>query len=168
MDPQKEPSFEQSLAELEEIAAQLEVGNTPLDESLALYEKGVFALKRCHAMLDKAEKRIRALVQDAEGGVALREVEMPQAARGAGAPSSAEGAPEGSGRSPAPEYAGASAKSGPKPEPEARKTKKHGVSWPTVDTPPPPRKNEGAAGESAQRPGNAPGKAGGLLFGGSQ
>jgi len=163
MDPQKELSFEQSLAELEEVAAQLEVGNTPLDESLALYEKGVAALKRCHAMLDKAEKRIRTLVQDAEGGAALREVECLKTAKDAGpfvvAPS---GAPDG-----ATTNAGAPAEVAPNAGPELRRTKKR-AGWPTVDTQSPTRKNESSSGEATQPPGKAAGSAGGSLFGGSQ
>src|SRR5438045_383067 len=69
------PSFESALAELEEIVAQLEAGEKPLEESLALYERGVGALKRCHGILDKSEKRIRLLVKDASGAPALRDVE---------------------------------------------------------------------------------------------
>lgn len=66
-------SFEQQLAELEEIVRQLEDGEKPLDESLALYEKGVTSLKACHAILDRAEKRIKVLVQHASGEPALED-----------------------------------------------------------------------------------------------
>lgn len=72
-------SFEDALAELEEIVAQLEGGAKPLDESLDLYEKGVGALKHCHGILDKAEKRIRLLVKNAHGEPELRETELPNA-----------------------------------------------------------------------------------------
>jgi exodeoxyribonuclease VII small subunit len=92
MNNDAEPSFEQSLAELEEIAAKLEAGNTSLDDSLALYEKGVVALQRCHALLDKAEKRIRLLVQNPAGGAVLQEAGLPQTAKHAAAPA-AENAP---------------------------------------------------------------------------
>jgi exodeoxyribonuclease VII small subunit len=176
----KEPSFEQSLAELEEIAAQLEVGNTPLDESLALYEKGVAALKRCHAMLDKAEKRIRTLVQDAGGGVALREEECPKTAKSAGTGGNTATAPE-SGPPPSASRSrdgegggntGASQGAALGAGLELRKTKKR-ASWPTVDTRPLPGNNplapnESSSGEAAQRPGKVAGSAGGSLFGGSQ
>jgi len=86
MTNEPQPSFEQSLAELEEIAAKLEAGSTSLDDSLALYEKGVAALKRCHVLLDQAEKRIRLLVQNAEGGVVLREAGAPQTGKTRPAP----------------------------------------------------------------------------------
>lgn len=66
-------SFETSLEELETIVSQLESGAKPLDESLLLYEKGIAALRRCHSVLDVAEKRIRILVKGASGEPELRE-----------------------------------------------------------------------------------------------
>jgi exodeoxyribonuclease VII small subunit len=59
--------FEDSLDELETIVSQLESGAKPLEESLALYEKGIAALRKCHGILDKAEKRIKLLVKGANG-----------------------------------------------------------------------------------------------------
>jgi exodeoxyribonuclease VII small subunit len=66
-------SFEESLEELETIVSELESGAKPLDESLLLYEKGIAALRKCHAVLDVAEKRIRVLVKGAAGEPELRE-----------------------------------------------------------------------------------------------
>lgn len=66
-------SFEKTLAELEEIVQQLEEGDKPLDQSIALYERGVRALKTCHAVLDQAEQRIKTLVKDAGGKPALKD-----------------------------------------------------------------------------------------------
>lgn len=66
-------SFEAKLTELEEILRQLEEGEKSLDESLELYEKGVSALKVCHQILDRAEKRIRTLVQRPDGEPELRD-----------------------------------------------------------------------------------------------
>jgi len=71
-----DPCFENCLEELEAIVAQLEAGEKPLDESLALYEKGVTALKHCHQILDKAEQRIRLLVRGPGGEPTLREAEV--------------------------------------------------------------------------------------------
>jgi len=68
------PSFEDSLRELEATVERLEAGELPLEESLALFEKGVGSLKRCHAILDQAEKRIRVLVQGVDGAIGLRDV----------------------------------------------------------------------------------------------
>ena len=69
-----EESFEKLLAKLEEIVGQLEAGEKPLEESLALYEQGVAALKRCHVILDGADKRIRKLVQNAAGEPVLHDI----------------------------------------------------------------------------------------------
>jgi len=68
-------SFEQKLAELEDVVRQLEEGEKPLEESLTLYERGVAALKTCHAMLDRTEQRIRLLVKDKAGVPALQDAE---------------------------------------------------------------------------------------------
>lgn len=66
-------SFEKTLAELEEIVQQLEEGDKPLDQSIALYERGVNALKTCHSVLDQAEQRIKTLVKDAGGKPSLKD-----------------------------------------------------------------------------------------------
>lgn len=64
---EKPERFEDSLDDLESIVSQLESGAKPLEESLALYEKGIAALRKCHGILDKAEKRIKLLVKGANG-----------------------------------------------------------------------------------------------------
>jgi exodeoxyribonuclease VII small subunit len=78
----KEASFEESMAELEEVVSRLEAGDAPLEESLALYEKGVAALKRCHGILDRAEQRIRVLVKGPNGQAIVQDGELPRAASG--------------------------------------------------------------------------------------
>jgi exodeoxyribonuclease VII small subunit len=60
-------SFEKALAELEAIVAKLEGGEAALDESLALFEKGVQLAKFLRGELEKAEKKIEILLKDAEG-----------------------------------------------------------------------------------------------------
>jgi exodeoxyribonuclease VII small subunit len=53
-----EPTFEQSIADLEQIVRDLEDGQTGLEEALARYEAGVALLRRCYARLKNAEQRI--------------------------------------------------------------------------------------------------------------
>ena len=53
---EKKLTFEQAMARLEEIVAQLEAGDHPLAESLSLYEEGAKLMKQCVAMLDKVMK----------------------------------------------------------------------------------------------------------------
>jgi exodeoxyribonuclease VII small subunit len=54
-------SYEQALAELEEIVSSLEANKLPLDESMRLYERGQALIKHCLELLDKAELRIKQL-----------------------------------------------------------------------------------------------------------
>ncbi|MCL7971714.1 MAG: exodeoxyribonuclease VII small subunit [marine benthic group bacterium] len=63
----EETSFEQLLAELEEIADSLEVGNLPLDEALRSFEVGIERLRVAAALLDAAHGRVEELVEGAAG-----------------------------------------------------------------------------------------------------
>ncbi len=54
-------TFEQAMAELEELVARLEEGELPLDESLALFERGRSLSQRCNDLLDAAEFKVKQL-----------------------------------------------------------------------------------------------------------
>ena len=54
----KGPAFEQAFAELEEAVRTLEHGDLPLEESLALYERGQELAAYCAKLLDEAELKI--------------------------------------------------------------------------------------------------------------
>lgn len=58
--------FEAAIAELESIVKKLEDGDLALEQSLALYERGVQLSKYCHARLEAAEKRIELLNERGE------------------------------------------------------------------------------------------------------
>lgn len=60
-------SFEEALAALEQVVRRLESGEEPLDESIALYERGEALRKHCQARLDAAQMRIRQIVTNSEG-----------------------------------------------------------------------------------------------------
>ena len=49
--------FEGAIAELESIVKKLEEGDLALEQSLALYERGVQLSRFCHARLEEAERR---------------------------------------------------------------------------------------------------------------
>jgi exodeoxyribonuclease VII small subunit len=51
-------TFEQAFAELEESVRTLERGDLPLEESLALYERGQELAAYCAKLLDDAELKI--------------------------------------------------------------------------------------------------------------
>jgi exodeoxyribonuclease VII small subunit len=59
--------FEDSLARLEQIVAQLEAGNLPLEESLKVFEEGIALARHCAKYLEEAERRIEILTKE-EGG----------------------------------------------------------------------------------------------------
>lgn len=54
-------SFEELYTELEATIERLEAGNLKLDDSLALYERGMELAKQCSTLLDRAELRIQEL-----------------------------------------------------------------------------------------------------------
>ena len=53
--------FETAIAELESIVKKLEEGDLALEQSLALFERGVQLSRFCHARLEEAERRIEIL-----------------------------------------------------------------------------------------------------------
>jgi exodeoxyribonuclease VII small subunit len=62
-----EMNFEQALRALEEIVHKLESGEAPLDESIALYERGNQLRTLCQQRLDAAKVRIDAITLGADG-----------------------------------------------------------------------------------------------------
>ncbi len=63
-------SFEDALRALEDVVRKLEGGDVPLDDSIALYERGEQLRKHCQARLDAAQARIEKIVQKADGTAA--------------------------------------------------------------------------------------------------
>lgn len=57
----RQPTFEESLARLETIVHELEEGQVGLSRALACYEEGIGLLRECHALLERAERRIELL-----------------------------------------------------------------------------------------------------------
>ncbi len=58
--------FEAAITELDGIVKKLEEGDLPLEQSLALYERGVQLSRFCHARLEDAERRIEILTERGE------------------------------------------------------------------------------------------------------
>ncbi len=54
-------TFEQAFAELEESVRTLERGDLPLEESLALYERGQELSAHCAKLLDEAELKVQQI-----------------------------------------------------------------------------------------------------------
>jgi len=66
-EPTIELSFEDALAELEQIVKTLEQGTAPLDESIELYQRGDRLKRHCEARLKAAQARIEQIAFGADG-----------------------------------------------------------------------------------------------------
>ena len=55
-------SFEQALAELERIVAELESGRTDLEQSISAYERGALLKAHCETKLKEAQLRVERIV----------------------------------------------------------------------------------------------------------
>ncbi len=58
--------FEAALAELDLLVKKLEDGDLSLEQSLALYERGVQLSRFCHTKLEEAERRVEILTERGE------------------------------------------------------------------------------------------------------
>lgn len=60
-------TFEQALAELEQLVQRLERGDVPLEDSIAAYERGEALKARCASLLSIAEARVEKIRVAADG-----------------------------------------------------------------------------------------------------
>ena len=64
---EKENTFEENLAQLEELVRKLEAGNLDLDESLKIYEDAIVLRERCRKFLEESERKVEKLMETAQG-----------------------------------------------------------------------------------------------------
>lgn len=69
MPRKKTPSFEQALAELEELVQAMESGDLSLEQLMDNYVKGVELAKFCMTSLDRAEKAMDVVLKEKGGAV---------------------------------------------------------------------------------------------------
>jgi exodeoxyribonuclease VII small subunit len=65
-------SFEDALAELEQIVRGLESGQQKLEDAINAYERGVALRRHCESKLEEAETRVQVIVQRADGTLTTR------------------------------------------------------------------------------------------------
>ncbi len=58
--------FETAFNALQENVSKLEGDDLPLEQALALFERGQALIKRCAALLEEAELKVRTLTVDSE------------------------------------------------------------------------------------------------------
>ncbi len=56
-------SFETCLDDLEKVVRELEAGDLPLEQALALFEKGIGLSQTCRKQLEEAETRVEILLK---------------------------------------------------------------------------------------------------------
>ena len=66
-DAETELSFEQALAQLEQLVARLEGGELSLEDSLETFERGIALVRLCSARLEAAELRVTRLEHGPDG-----------------------------------------------------------------------------------------------------
>lgn len=62
----KEITFEAALTELQSVVERLEAGKVPLEDALALYERGMELVALCNKRLDDAQQRVSVVRTGAE------------------------------------------------------------------------------------------------------
>lgn len=79
MSEEQKPTFEENLTTLENIVAQLEQGDIPLEQALAQFQKGVALSKDLQGTLQGAEKTLATMMNDQDQEQAF---ETPQGGTG--------------------------------------------------------------------------------------
>ena len=70
--------FEEALARLEAIVAELERGELPLEDSMRIFEEGMKLSKVCLKMLEEAERKVEILVKDKDGKKRTRTLDIEE------------------------------------------------------------------------------------------
>jgi exodeoxyribonuclease VII small subunit len=69
-------SFEDALAELEQIVRRLEAGQVKLDEAIQSYERGAQLKQHCERKLNEAQQRVERIVITADGAISAEPAKL--------------------------------------------------------------------------------------------
>jgi len=69
-------SFEDALAELEQIVRRLEGGQVRLDDAIQSYERGALLKRHCENKLNEAQQRVDRIVIGADGRVSAEPAKL--------------------------------------------------------------------------------------------
>ena len=73
--PVEEMSFEDAMRELEKVVSDLERGDVPLEQSIALYERGAQLKQHCQTKLKEAEEKVALITQEGDSNIGLKPVD---------------------------------------------------------------------------------------------
>lgn len=65
--PVESLSYEEAFEELQRVVSELESGELPLEQALALFERGQALGAHCNDLLEQAELKLRQLTPNADG-----------------------------------------------------------------------------------------------------
>ena len=74
-------SFEDALAELEQIVRRLEAGQVKLDDAIQSYERGAQLKRHCEQKLNEAQQRVDRIVIGSDGTVAAEPARLASLAK---------------------------------------------------------------------------------------
>ena len=69
-------SFEDALAELEQIVRRLEGGQVKLDEAIMSYERGAQLKRHCERKLNEAQQRVDRIVIGPDGAMGMEPAKL--------------------------------------------------------------------------------------------
>ena len=64
---QKNKTFEESMARLEQIVRAMERGDVALEESLKLFQEGTDLVRNCQKLLDEAQLQVKMIMTASDG-----------------------------------------------------------------------------------------------------
>ena len=64
---EKNHSFEQNMARLEQIVRAMERGDVALEESLKLFQEGTELVRSCSKLLDEAQLQVKKIMTSPDG-----------------------------------------------------------------------------------------------------
>lgn len=64
MTEEKELTFENAMEQLEDIVEQLEEGDVPLEEAIAIYKQGMDLSRICHQKLKVVEEQLTQILRE--------------------------------------------------------------------------------------------------------
>ena len=71
---EKNKSFEQNMARLEQIVRAMERGDVALEESLKLFQEGTELVRNCGKLLDEAQLQVQKVMTAADGSPVLEDM----------------------------------------------------------------------------------------------
>ena len=72
---EKNQSFEQNMARLEQIVRAMERGDVALEESLKLFQEGTQLVRSCSQLLDNAQLQIQKVLTAPDGSPVMEDID---------------------------------------------------------------------------------------------